>query len=254
MIEPTAENNTTYDSEDDAQHDDDDDIKMEEPDREAAEAEANRKADLDAKANAQKLADKLRKDEQARKEEEIARRKEAERKAEEIRQQHERKLTEERRLDRERKIQALPSALAHIVSLTDVRGKERQTYVQRHFLPVQVVKRADLEGLPDEGKPDDLYMLSYQAAAILTGKDADVLLGLPVDAKAEPSTLSGATTSEVTEEQRRLMLACLQSTSLVHGLPSNEDDETLEEPGNLLAELAEAERIQQRIKEDRANS
>jgi len=252
MIEPTAENNTTYDSEDDAQHDDDDDIKMEEPDREAAEAEANRKADLDAKANAQRLADKLRKDEQARKEEEIARRKEAERKAEEIRQQHERKLTEERRLDRERKIQALPSALAHIVSLTDVRGKERQTYVQRHFLPVQVVKRADLEGLPDEGKPDDLYMLSYQAAAILTGKDADVLLGLPVDAKAEPSTLSGATTSEVTEEQRRLMLACLQSTSLVHGLPSNEDDETLEEPGNLLAELAEAERIQQRIKEDRA--
>jgi len=55
MIEPTAGNHTTYDSEEDAQHDDDDDIKMEEPDREAAEAEANRKADLDAKANAQKL-------------------------------------------------------------------------------------------------------------------------------------------------------------------------------------------------------
>jgi hypothetical protein len=252
MIEPTAGNNTTYDSEDDAQHDEDDDIKMEEPDREAAEAEANRKADLDAKANAQKLADKLRKDEQARKEEEIARRKEAERKAEEIRQQHERKLAEERRLDRERKIQALPSALAHIVSLTDIRGKERQTYIQRHFLPVQVVKRAELGGLPDEGKPDDLWMLSYQAAAILTGKDADALLELPLDAKAEPSLLSGAATSEVTEEQRRLMLACLQSTSLVHGLPSSEDVETSEEPGNLLAELAEAERIQQRIKEDRA--
>ncbi|KAI4762579.1 ankyrin [Aureobasidium sp. EXF-3400] len=251
MIEPTAENQTTYDSEDDAQHDDDDDIKMEEPDREAAEAEANRKADLDAKANAQKLADKLRKDEQARKEEEAARRKEAERKAEEIRQQHERKLAEERRLDRERKVQALPSALAHIISLADVRGKERQTYIQRHFLPVQVVKRAELAGLPDEGKPDDLWMFSYQAAAILTGKDANTLLDLPLDAKAEPSLLSGVSTSEVTDEQRRLMLACLQSTSLVHGLPTPEDNET-SEAGNLLEELAEAERIQQRIKEDRA--
>ncbi|KAG9877955.1 ankyrin, partial [Aureobasidium melanogenum] len=145
MIEPTEEDHTTNDSEDDAQHEDDDeDIKMEEADREVAEAEAARKADLDAKADAQKLAEKLRKDEQARKEEEAARRKEAERKAEEIRQQHERKMAEDRRLERERKIQALPSALSHSISLTDVRGKERQTYIQRHFLPVQVVKRADL--------------------------------------------------------------------------------------------------------------
>ncbi|KAI5268981.1 ankyrin [Aureobasidium subglaciale] len=251
MIEPTEEDHDAYDSEDDAQHEDDDDIKMEEPDREAAQAEATRKADLDAKAEAQKLADKLRKDEETRKEEEAARRKEAERKAEEIRQQHERRLAEERRLDREKKIQALPSALGHIISLADVPGKERQTYIQRHFLPVQVVKRVDLGDLEDEGKPEDLWMLSYQAAAILTGKDADVLLNLPLDAKAKPSLLSGASTSEVTGEQRRLMLACLQSTSLVHGLPSNEDSDT-EGPGNLLAELAEAERIQQRIKEDRA--
>ncbi|KAG9763469.1 ankyrin, partial [Aureobasidium melanogenum] len=252
MIEPTEEDRITNDSEDDAQHEDDDeDIKMEEADREAAEAEAARKADLDAKADAQKLAEKLRKDEQTRKEEEAARRKEAERKAEEIRQQHERKMAEERRLERERKIQTLPSALGHIISLTDVHGKERQTYIQRHFLPVQVVKRADLGDIPDEGKPDDLWMLSYQAAAILTGKDADTVLGLPLDAKAKPSSLAAVSTSEVTEEQRRLMLACLQSTSLVHGLPSNEDSEPAE-TGNLLAELAEAERIQQRIKEDRA--
>ncbi|CAD0113810.1 unnamed protein product [Aureobasidium uvarum] len=251
MIEPTEEDHHAYDSEDDAQHEDDDDIKMEEPDREAAEAEATRKADLDAKADAQRLADKLRNDEQVRKEEEAARRKEAERKAEEIRQQHERKLAEDRRLDRQRKIQALPSALAHIISLTDVRGKERQTYIRRHFLPVQVVKRAELGDLPDEGKADDLWMLSYQAAAILTGEDANALLGLPLDTKAKPSLLSGVSMSEVTEEQRRLMLACLQSTSLVHGLPSNEDSE-MSETGNLLAELAEAERVQQRIKEDRA--
>ncbi|KAG9891239.1 ankyrin, partial [Aureobasidium melanogenum] len=252
MIEPTEEDHTTNDSEDDAQHEDDDeDIKMEEADREVAEAEAARKADLDAKADAQKLAEKLRKDEQARKEEEAARRKEAERKAEEIRQQHERKMAEDRRLERERKIQALPSALSHSISLTDVRGKERQTYIQRHFLPVQVVKRADLGDLSDEGKPDDLWMLSYQAAAILTGKAADTVLGLPLDAKAKPSSLAAVSTSEVTEEQRRLMLACLQSTSLVHGLPLNEDSEPAE-TGNLLAELAEAERIQQRIKEDRA--
>ncbi|CAD0090445.1 unnamed protein product [Aureobasidium vineae] len=251
LSDPTEEDHHAYDSEDDAQHEDDDDIKMEEPDREAAEAEATRKADLDAKADAQKLADKLCKDEQVRKEEEAARRKEAERKAEEIRQQHERKLAEDRRLDRQRKIQALPSALAHIISLTDVRGKERQTYIQRHFLPVQVVKRAELGNLPDEGKADDLWMLSYQAAAILTGEDANALLGLPLDTKAKPSLLSGVSMSEVTEEQRRLMLACLQSTSLVHGLPSNEDSE-MSETGNLLAELAEAERVQQRIKEDRA--
>ncbi|KAI4726907.1 ankyrin [Aureobasidium sp. EXF-10728] len=250
MIEPTEEDHHAYDSEDDAQHEDDDDIKMEEPDREAAEAEATRKADLNAKADAQKLADKLRQDEQVRKEEEAARRKEAERKAEEIRQQHERKLAEDRRVERERKIQALPSALAHIISLTDTRGKERQTYIQRHFLPVQVVKRAELGDLPEEGKADDLWMLNYQAAAILTGEDANALLGLPLDAKAKPSLLSGVSTSETTEEQRRLMLACLQSTSLVHGLPSNEDGET-SETGNLLAELAEAERVQQRIKEDR---
>ncbi|CAD0098146.1 unnamed protein product [Aureobasidium mustum] len=184
-------------------------------------------------------------------EEEAARRKEAERKAEEIRQKHERKLAEDRRLDRERKIQALPSALAHVIGLTDVRGKERQTYIQRHFLPVQVVKRADLGELPDEGKPDDLWMLTYQAAAVLTGKDADTLLGLPLDTKAKPSPLAAVSTSEVTEEQRRLMLACLQSTTLVHGLPLSEDSEPAE-TGNLLAELAEAERIQQRIKEDRA--
>ncbi|CAD0046671.1 unnamed protein product [Aureobasidium pullulans] len=251
MIEPAEEDHTPYDSEDDAQHEDDEDIKMEEPDREAAEAEATRKADLDAKADAQKLADKLRKDEQTRKEEEAARRKEAERKAEEIRQQHERKLAEDRRLDRERKVQALPSALSHVLGLVDVHGKERQAYIQRHFLPVQVVKRADLGDVGEEGKPDDLWMLSYQAAAILTGKDANILLDLPIDAKTKPSLLSGSTTSKVTEEQRRLMLACLQSTSLVHGLPSNEDSET-EGPGNLLAELAEAERIQHRIKEDRA--
>ncbi|TIA29819.1 ankyrin [Aureobasidium pullulans] len=251
MIEPAEEDHTPYDSEDDAQHEDDEDIKMEEPDREAAEAEATRKADLDAKADAQKLADKLRKDEQTRKEEEAARRKEAERKAEEIRQQHERKLAEDRRLDRERKVQALPSALSHVLGLVDVHGKERQAYIQRHFLPVQVVRRADLGDVGEEGKPDDLWMLSYQAAAILTGKDANILLDLPIDAKTKPSLLSGSTTSEVTEEQRRLMLACLQSTSLVHGLSSNEDSET-EGPGNLLAELAEAERIQHRIKEDRA--
>jgi hypothetical protein len=250
MLGPTEGDDAKNEAEGVAQHKGDEDIKMEEPDREAAAAEATRKADLDAKADAQKLADKLRRDEQTRKEEEAARRKEAERKAEEIRQQYERKQAEDRRLDWERKVQALPSALSHIICLKDVAGKERQTYIQRHFLPVQVVKRVDLGQAGEEGNPDDLWMLNYQAAAILTGKDTNALLNLPVDPKIKPSSLTGATTFEVTVEQRRLMLACLQSTTLVHGLASSEDSEA-DGPGNLLAELAEADKIQQRIKEDR---
>lgn len=245
MIEPIRQ-----DSGDDAQREAED-IKMEEPDREAAEAEATRKADLDAKAEAQKLADELRKAEQTRKEEEAQRRKELERKAEEMRQKHERQQAEDRRLEREKKVQALPSALGHAIGLTEAHGKERQTYIQRHFLPIQVVRRADLGDTVEEGRPDELWMLNYQAAAILTGKSATVLLDLPLDAEAKKSMLAGISGFDVTEGQRRLMLACLQSTSLVHGLPSDPDDD-MEVAGNLLAELAEAEKIQRRIKEDRA--
>ena len=77
-----------------------------------------------------------------------------------MRQKHEQQQAEERRAECERRIQALPSALRHILGSSQVRGKEWQTYIQRHFLPIQVVKRASLGELTEEDRVDELWMLN----------------------------------------------------------------------------------------------
>ena len=218
----------------------------------AAEAEANRKAELRAKLEAERLAEEQREAEKAKKEEEEMRRRDAERKAEEIRLQHQRRMAEERRLEEERQKQALPSALRHVLGLTTTAKSEKQKYVQRHFLPVQVVRRSDLGSTVEgegEGKGDELWMLSYQAAAILTNAGAADLLELSVDPRAERSVMNKVTKFDATIEQRRAMLPCLQSSSLVHDCPMEADLAPLDD---LMAELLMAERSRLQLAEDRS--
>ncbi|GAB7351212.1 hypothetical protein MBLNU459_g1649t2 [Dothideomycetes sp. NU459] len=227
------------------------DIKIEEAERHRLEeeAQARRQAENELRLKAEKLAEESRKEAELKAEilrkEEETKRKDAERKAEELRKKNE-QLAEERRIKKEAQIRALPSALQHVLGLTSAATQEKQKYIQRHFLPVQVVKHAELGLTADNGKPDDLWMLNYQAAAILTGASAADLLDLTVDSLVQTS-LSGIRTLPVTFEQRQAMLLCLQSTNLVHALPvrstAAEDD--------LLAEVAAAEKARQQIKEDR---
>lgn len=231
------------------------DIKIEDVERQRIEeeAEVDRQAKLDAKIKEEKLAEESRKAaelkaEELRKEEE-SRRKDAEREAEEIRKKHEQQLAEERRVKEEAQIRALPSALQYVLGMTSAARQEKQKYIQRHFLPVQVVKHASLDSTGDEGKGDDLWMLNYQAAAILTGASAADLLDLPADQAAKQSPLSAARSLPTTEHQRRAMLLCLQSTSLVHALPSCQ---TADDDDDLMAELAAAEKAKKQIQEDRA--
>ncbi|KAF1350820.1 hypothetical protein BDV97DRAFT_156803 [Delphinella strobiligena] len=212
-----------------------------------AEAEANKKAELEAKVKAEELAEEQRRSEEKKKEEEEARRKDAERKAEEIRLQHQRRMAEERRIKEEKQIQALPSALRHVLGLLSC---EKQRYIQRHFLPVQVVKRSDL-GPMDQGeeKADELWMLNYQAAAILTKSGAADLLNLPADPLAKQSALSGFRSIETSPEQRRAMLPCLQSSNLVHEFPASQQAMPSDD---LMAEFAMAEQARLQIAEDRS--
>lgn len=228
-------------------------IKVEDVERQRIEdeAETSRQAELAAKLKAERLAEQSRKAaevkaEELRKEEE-SRRRDAERKAEEIRKKHEQQLAEQRRAKEEAQIRALPSALQHVLGMTSAVKQEKQKYIQRHFLPVQVVKHADLGLTTDNGKADELWMLNYQAAAILTGASAADLLDLSADPATKQSSLSGIISMSTTEVHRRAMLLCLQSTSLVHALPScqNTDDD-------LMAELAAAEKARKRVQEDRA--
>lgn len=215
-----------------------------------AEAEASRKAELEAKALAERLEEERRQAEQKKKEDEEARRKEAERKAEEIRLQHQRRMAEERRIKEEQQIQALPSALRHVLGLTAGAKGDRHKYIQRHFLPVQVVKRFDLEPTTlEKGKQDELWMLNYQAAAMLSRADAATLLDLPQDPSTKPSAMSEVVTIGTTQEHRRAMLACLQSSCLVHTLPSEDEDLPMDD---LTAELAMAEKARVQIAEDRS--
>ncbi|KAL1297073.1 hypothetical protein AAFC00_004660 [Neodothiora populina] len=215
-----------------------------------AQAEAAEKAELEAKIKAELLAEEKIKAEQVKKEEEEARRMEAKRKAEEIRQQHQRRMAEERRVKTEELLQALPSALRHVLGPAMASEVEKQKYVQRHFLPIQVVKRVDIGSVVGEHEePDDLWMLSYQAAAILTNTGAAALLGLPVDPSAVQSSLARTVSIEVSQEQRRAMLLCLQSNSLVHPLPSADEDFEHED---LIAELVLAEKTRLQIADDRS--
>lgn len=217
-----------------------------------AEAEATQKAELEARIKSEWLLEEQRKAaEEKEKADMEARRKEAERKAEEIRLQYQQQIAQERRLKEEKQIQALPSALRHVLGLTSAAKVEKQKYIQRHFLPVQVVKRSDLGSMAEgEAGAEDPWMLSYQAAAILTNAGAAALLGLPADPMAKHSAMSGVATLATTQEQRRAMLPCLQSSSLVHtSLP---DEQAGTPTDDLAAELAMAEKTRLQMAEDRS--
>lgn len=228
-------------------------IKIEESERQQAEAEAEAEAEarrktieLEAKAKAEKLAEEQRKAEEAKKEEETL--KEAVRKAEEIRLQHQRRMAEERRVQEEKQLKTFPSALRHALTLTA--SLEKQQYIQHHFLPVQVVKRADLNHIGEaENDADELWMLNYHAAAILNRSEAASLLDLPSEPTGKRSQLTDIATFEMSEEQRRAMLLCLQLGTLVHTLPV--DEESIPED-DIVAELAIAEKTRHRIAEDRS--
>ncbi|KAK8213566.1 hypothetical protein M8818_002868 [Zalaria obscura] len=138
----------------------------------AAEAEerARKQAEIDAKAEAEKKAEEARKaeEEQARREEE-ARRREEERQAEEARLEREKREMGERRARSEEMVNALPSALRHVLGLSNsMESKDQQRkkkYIQQHFLPVQAVTQAALGHETEKsGSSEQLWMLNYQAA------------------------------------------------------------------------------------------
>lgn len=220
----------------------------------AAEAEerARKQAEIDAKAEAEKKAEEARKaeEEQARREEE-ARRREEERQAEEARLEREKREMGERRARSEEMVNALPSALRHVLGLSNsMESKDQQRkkkYIQQHFLPVQAVTQAALGHETEKsGSSEQLWMLNYQAAGILGGTAAAELLHLPADPAAQRSALSEAETLPADASHLHAMLPCIQSASLVHDL--DESDADSDDPVQL---FLMADRARRKISEDK---
>lgn len=214
--------------------------------RERAEADARQKAraeaEAKAKAEAQIKMEEQRKAEEARKEEE-----EAARLKERERLQLEQEAANERFIKRQQLMETLPSALKHVLSLGDDQGTKRATYVARHFTPIQAARGAVIRPAETLGQDDEAWMLSYQAAGILTGEAADFLLDLPV-AGEHTHAFASASTLPVSDQHRRMLLASLGSSSLVHQLPfgSENDSESIE------SMFAAAERAFHAVQVDRA--
>lgn len=203
-------------------------IKLEEMERQrkedeaaAAAAEADRIAELEARKAAEKLEEERRKAEQLRLEEEaaVAARVEAARQAEQDRIELERRQAEERRLEREERIKTFPSALQHVLSLS---ATAKTKYLSKHrFFPVQVVRRCDLDGSVDPSdenaeEADELWMLNYQAAALLDHDNAASLLGLPIEPATKSSAMSGVTTMQATPDHREKVSHILDSYMFTH--------------------------------------
>ncbi|KAJ9629883.1 hypothetical protein H2203_002267 [Taxawa tesnikishii (nom. ined.)] len=207
-----------------------------------AEARAKQQAEKDAAVEAQRQADAAREakeEEESRREEEV-RQREAERQAETARLEREKRDAEEARLkEEEEKINALPSALRHVLGLPN--GASQPEHYKRRL------RQSDLHN-EELGEGDELWMLSYQAAGILGGSSAAQLLNLPADPLAKRSPFAGVKGSPLTDQQRLAMLPCIQSASLVHGLSDLQEADEYRDPA---ADFAIAERARRMIAEDR---
>ncbi|PNS17937.1 hypothetical protein CAC42_3896 [Sphaceloma murrayae] len=152
-------------------------------------------------------------------------REEAVRKEQEEMMERKRKEAEERALHRKQKLDALPSALHHVLTLDGSDPARLSLNLSRHFLPLQAVSGGAL-GLEGDDQ-DSLWMLNYQAAGILGGGAADVLLDLAVDGNKADAPLSDVRSHPALAAHRTSMQVVLGSASFSSDppdLPSSHAD------------------------------